>query len=388
MKTRGRLIGLKGKQVSKLERSNPLTFKLSNLEHSNPMKIGLIIYGSIDTVSGGYLYDRKLVESLRRRCDQVEIISLPWRNYAARLTDNFHFRLPHGFDLIIEDELNHPSLLSANASKHPCPVVSLVHNLHSLEPRAVWQNHFYRMIERSYLNSMDGFIFNSNTTRNAVQKLIGEQKLFIVANPPTDRFGLRLNENQIRARANESHPLRLLFLGNVIPLKGLHVLLEALRHPAFDFRLDVVGSLTVDLTSARKMQEKANTYGLSSKVFFHDILDNEPLIERFEHAQVMVMPSSYEGFGIAYLEGMGFGLPAIATTSGAASEFITDGENGYLIPPENSSVLADRLATLANDRELLSRISINALHRYQQQPKWEQTVDHIRNFLLQMINIK
>ena len=352
------------------------------------MKIGLIIYGSLDTMSGGYLYDRKLVESLRKRGDQVEVISLPQRNYAAYLLDNFYFRVPRGFDLIIEDELNHPSLLSANTGKHPCPVVSLVHNLHSLEPRSPWQNDLYRVVERSYLNSVDGFIFNSNTTCDAVQALIGGQKLFIVANPPTDRFGSRLNENQIYSRAKESNPLRLLFLGNVIPLKGLHVLLEALGDPTFDFRLDVVGSLTIDPAYAHKMQEKAKKYGLSSKVFFHGILDSEVLIERLEYARVMVVPSSYEGFGIAYLEGMGFGLPAIATASGAASEFITDGENGYLIPPENSSVLSDRLATLANDRELLARMSINALKRYQQQPSWEQTANRIRDFLLQMIITK
>jgi glycosyltransferase involved in cell wall biosynthesis len=351
------------------------------------MKIGLIIYGSLDTVSGGYLYDRKLVETLRKRGDQVEIITLPRRNYAAHLTDNFHFRLPRGFDLIIEDELNHLSLLSANRDK-PCPVISLVHNLHFLEPRSTWQNDLYRVIERSYLNSVDGFVFNSNTTRNAVQALIRDQKPFIIANPPTDRFWSRLNENQIRPRTNETNPLRLLFLGNVIPLKGLHVLLEALRHSAFDCRLDVVGSLNVNLAYARKMQEKANACGLSSKVFFHGILDAAPLIERLEYARVMVVPSSYEGFGIAYLEGMGFGLPAIATTSGAASEFITDGENGYLIPPENSLVLAERLTTLANDRELLARMSINALKRYQGQLTWEETVDCIRDFLLQMINTK
>jgi glycosyltransferase involved in cell wall biosynthesis len=352
------------------------------------MKIGLIIYGSLDTMSGGYLYDRKLVESLRKRGDQVEIISLPWGNYAANLTDNFHFRLPRGFDLIIEDELNHPSLLKANRQEHSYPIVSLVHNLHSLEPRSTWQNDLYRVVERSYLNSVDGFIFNSNTTCDAVQALIGEQKPFIVANPPTDRFGSHPNENQIYSRANEANSLRLLFLGNVIPLKGLHVVLEALRCLSFDYRLDIVGSLTVDPTYARKMQEKAKTYGLSSKVFFHGILDSEALIERFEYAQVMVMPSSYEGFGIAYLEGMGFGLPAIATTSGAASEYITDGENGCLIPPENASMLAERLTRLANDRELLARMSINALKRYQGQPTWEETMDSIRDFLLQMINTK
>ena len=349
------------------------------------MKIGLIIYGSLDTMSGGYLYDRKLIESLSKRGDQVEIISLPWRNYAAHLMDNFHFRLPRGFALIIEDELNHPSLLKANGQEHSYPVVSLIHNLHSLEPRSAWQNALYRVVERSYLNSVDGIIFNSNTTCDAVQALIGDQKPFIVANPPTDRFGSHLNENLIRTRANESNPLRLLFLGNVIPLKGLHVLLNALRYSAFDFRLDIVGSLTVDPTYARKMQEKVSAYGVSSKVFFHGILDNEPLIDRLEFAQVMVMPSSYEGFGIAYLEGMGFGLPAIGTTSGAASEFIMNGMNGYLIPPENSAVLAERLTTLANDRELLARMSINVLKRYQGQPTWEETADCIRDFLLDVI---
>ena len=87
------------------------------------MKLGLVIYGSLHTVSGGYLYDRKLVEYLRSQGDTVDVISLAWRNYAAHLTDNLHFRLPHvvasrrtgkqshddkSFDLLIQDELNHP----------------------------------------------------------------------------------------------------------------------------------------------------------------------------------------------------------------------------------------------------------------------------------------
>jgi len=58
------------------------------------MKLGFTIYGSLETLSGGYLYDRKLVEYLRSQGDAVEIISLPWRNYTAHLTDNLWFRLP------------------------------------------------------------------------------------------------------------------------------------------------------------------------------------------------------------------------------------------------------------------------------------------------------
>ena len=149
------------------------------------MKIGFVIYGSLDTLSGGYLYDRKLVEYLRAQGDGVEIISLPWRNYAAHLTDNFWLRLwnsgarsltrqhPQGtrpvglqrFDILIQDELNHPSLIAANRGKHPYPIISLVHHLRCSELRLQWQNAFYRVIEKKYLQSVNGFIFNSRTTQ-------------------------------------------------------------------------------------------------------------------------------------------------------------------------------------------------------------------------------
>src|ERR671924_67505 len=134
------------------------------------MHIGLIIYNSLDTLSGGYLYDRKLVESLRAQGDDVKIFSLPWRNYAAHLTDNFWFRLPtsSNLDLLIQDELNHPSLIAANAQKHPYPIISLVHHLRCSELRPRWQNIFYGWIEKKYLGSVDGFIFNSRTTQKVV----------------------------------------------------------------------------------------------------------------------------------------------------------------------------------------------------------------------------
>ena len=99
----------------------------------------------------------------------------------------------------------------------------------------------------------------------------------------------------------------------------------------------------------------------------------------------MVVPSSYEGFGIVYLEGMGFGLPAIGTTAGAAGEVIRHGENGYLIEPGNAEALAQVLHHLASDRELLLNLSLNALSRYREQPKWVDTAGRIREFLQEQI---
>lgn len=348
------------------------------------MKIGLIIYGSIDTLSGGYMYDRKLVEYLRAQGDTVEIISLPWRNYALHLTDNFSFKLPRELDILIQDELNHPSLLGANQGKHPYPIISLVHHLRCSELRPPWQNNFYRVIEKDYLQSVDGFIFNSQTTKGVVNELIINEKPSVVAYPPTDRFGEAIPEKEILER-NKSDELRILFLGNVMERKGLLTLLKAVSGQQSAVRVDVVGSLTSEPKYAKRIQSFIKDNNLSSFVFLHNALDNEPLKEKLQQAHLLIVPSSYEGFGIVYLEGMGFGLPAIGTTAGAAGEVIEHGKTGYLIEPNDSTSLAKHISTLAADRELLTQLSLNARKRYVQQPAWDETAAQIRTFLQAMI---
>jgi glycosyltransferase involved in cell wall biosynthesis len=364
------------------------------------MKIGFLIYGSLDTLSGGYLYDRKLVEYLRAQGDDVEIISLPWRNYAAHLTDNFWFRLwnPEArfwktrqqavglqkSDILIQDELNHPSLIAANRRPHPYPIVSLVHHLRCSELRPKWQNDFYRVIERKYLQSVDGFIFNSKTTQGVVNGLIGNGQSGMIAYPPTDRFGEAISEEEIRRRAT-SNELKILFVGNVIERKGLHILLEAVKSQKSKVKVDVIGSLTTDPAYAKQMQDFVMVDGLSSIVTFHGALNNEQLLEKLRQAHLLVVPSSYEGFGIVYLEGMCFGLPAIGTTAGAAGEIIEHGKTGYLIQPNDSAALATHISELASNRDLLTQLSFNARRRYTQQPAWNETAGQIRTFLQSLI---
>lgn len=348
------------------------------------MRIGFVIYSSLDTVSGGYLFDRKLVEYLRAHGDMVEVISLPWRNYAAHLTDNFRFRLPPDLDILIQDELNHPSLIAANAGRHPYPIVSLVHHLRCSELRPAWQNWLYRIVEKKYLQSVDGFIFNSKTTERVVSGIIENSKPSVIAYPPTDRFGDGITEKEIVERA-KSDELRILFLGNVIYRKGLHTLLEAVEGQKLKVRVDVVGSLSSEPSYARSVQEKVKASSLKSQVFFHGALDNDPLVEKLRQAHILVVPSSYEGFGIVYLEGMCFGLPAIGTSAGAAKEIIHDGDEGFLIEPQNADQLANRLKVLNEKRDVLVQMSLAARNRYLRQPRWEETAESIRRFLQGMV---
>lgn len=352
------------------------------------MYIGLLIYGSLDTVSGGYLYDRKLVEHLRAAGDEVELISLPWRSYPQHLTDNVNRKLLRrlqtaSFDVLLQDELNHPSLFQLNRPlRGRYPLVSIVHHLRCSERRPRWQNVLYRVVERRYLRGVDGFIFNSRTTRAAVEALIGRAPASAVAYPAGDRFPAPITSEQIETRANEAGPLRLLFLGNVIPRKGLHTLIAALaRLPRDDWELNVAGELTVEPGYVRRLQRQSAQAGLQGRIQWRGPLTEASLRAQLEHNQVLAVPSSYEGFGIAYLEGMAFGLPALATTAGAASEIITHDTDGFLVPPEDAAALAEAVRGLMKDRARLHRMSLAARQRFLRHPTWAESMAAIRAFL-------
>lgn len=352
------------------------------------MRVGLVIYGSLDTVSGGYLYDRQLMHYLEHQGDEVEIIALPWRGYFRHLTDNVSAdltrRMGGDFDVLLQDELNHPSLAWANRRlARRAPIISIVHHLRCSEARPRWRNALYRWVERRYLCSVDAFIYNSRTTRRAVEGLIGGERPHVVAYPGGDRFAhvdLTGRRTGVRSRPVRSGPLRLLFVGNLIPRKGLHVLLDALaRLSDVEWRLTVVGSAAADPVYARRL--RGRWPALAGRVTWRGGLPDAELAAEMAAAHVLVVPSSYEGFGIAYLEGMGFGLPAIATTAGAATELIDNGVNGYLIPPGDAAALAERIGELAADRERLVRMSAAARTRFARHPTWEQSTASIRAFL-------
>jgi hypothetical protein len=169
------------------------------------MKLGLVIYGSLATISGGYLFDRMLVEKLRKRGDSVEIISIPPRSYALNFADNLRDWHRSGLDLILQDELNHPSLFLANRRRHRVPLVTIVHHLRSSERRSACENAIYRSIERLYLNTVDGFIFNSEQTRRSVERLTGRAMPSVVATPGGDTGTTSVTLGRVRSLGRCAH---------------------------------------------------------------------------------------------------------------------------------------------------------------------------------------
>ncbi|MDQ7010888.1 MAG: glycosyltransferase family 4 protein, partial [Mariprofundaceae bacterium] len=296
----------------------------------------LIIYGSLETLSGGYYYDRQLVRVLRERGHRVRVFSLPGGSYPRQLQHAFspswrrQLRAAAGeIDAWIIDELCHPTLAWGMRTL-PGRKVVLVHHLRVSEQHPALWRPLYRFVERRFLRQAEAFLFNSHTTRESVKTLL-KQSLppSVVAWPAADRFQAAITPQFVQRRAHSPGPLRVLFIGNLIPRKGLDVLLQAMQYLAAEQAvLDVVGDARMDKKYAQRVQAAAAA--LQGRVRFHGRLENVHLQALLTQAHTLVVPSRYEGFGIVFMEGMAFGLPVIGSARGGAREILTPGEDGWL----------------------------------------------------------
>jgi len=349
------------------------------------MRVGLALYGSLDERSGGFRYDRKLVEGLRRAGDSVEVVELPWRAYPRGLLDNasptIRDRLRVDVDVMVQDELAHPSLVLANRDL-PYPIVSVVHHLRASEPRRL--SPLYRAVERRYLATVDGVVCNSAATRDAVASLGVDPGSTVVAPPAGDRFDPAVDDAEIRARANE-RPLRVAFVGNVEPRKGLDTLVEGVARADAAVDLTVVGR-AVDESHVEDVRRLVRERGLGDRVRFSGRLSDAALADVLRGSHVLAVPSRYEGFGIVYLEGMSFGLPAIASRAGGATETVTDGETGALVDPDDPAAVARALDGFAADPDRLAEMGRAARRRYERHPDWAESTARVRRLLAEVVD--
>ncbi|MCL7416398.1 MAG: glycosyltransferase family 4 protein [Halalkalicoccus sp.] len=345
------------------------------------MKVGLVVYGDLEPRSGGYRYDRRLVEGLRERGDRVDVISLPEtsraRSFAYNLSGRFVRALERPFDVLLQDELCHPSLVGLNRRlDREYPIVSIVHHLRASELSGL-SRHLSRELERAYLSTVDAVICNSRPTRSAVARLTSAPG--IIAWPGTDRFEGLPTDAEITARARRD-PFEVVFVGNLLPRKGLDTLLGALAGVERDWHLTVVGAAG-DPAYAAGVRDLVRREGLSERVEFTGWLDEGDLATRLGSAHLLAVPSTHEGFGIVYLEGMAFGLPALAAASGGASDLVSNEETGYLVAPGDQRAIARAVDRLATDRDRLAAMSLAARRRYERHPTWDAVVERVRAFL-------
>lgn len=347
------------------------------------MRIGLLLYGSLDTTTGGFRYDRRLVEALRAAGDDVTVHELPWYDYWPGLRAGCFGSPPSldQYDVVLQDELAHPTLWGWNRrSDAETPVVSIVHHLRASERWSALRRRLYRFVERRYLGTVDGVVTTSHATAESVRAL-GFDGPLSVQHPAGDRFAdaHTPTPRAVHRRAADG-PLQVVAVGSVVPRKNLDGLVAAVAGVA-DCELTVVGSRTADQEYAARLVEQVRNEGLDERVSFTGFLDDSALEAQLRAADVLAVPSHHEGFGIVYAEAMGFGVPVIASAAGGAGDIVTHGANGYLVEPDDTAGLERLLDRLATDRELVARLGTEAMARWNRLPSYRTTAAALRSFL-------
>jgi D-inositol-3-phosphate glycosyltransferase len=178
----------------------------------------------------------------------------------------------------------------------------------------------------------------------------------------------------------------ILFAGRVEPLKGIDTLLRAMslihtRRPDMleSVCVAIIGgdpwAETPDAEMAR-LKEMRTELGVENIVTFLGAKDQDMLPNYYAAAEMVVMPSHYESFGMVALEAMATGTPVIASEVGGLAFLVRDGENGFLVPSRDPEALAERIYTLLNDANCQKVLGRNA-QEYAQKYAWPEIVSRM-----------
>jgi D-inositol-3-phosphate glycosyltransferase len=166
-----------------------------------------------------------------------------------------------------------------------------------------------------------------------------------------------------------------LLVGRIEPLKGIDALIDATallleRHPHWRGNLTalVVGGNTEQERSRwnseqQRLDALRHERGITDSVVFVGAKPQDQLALYYSAADIVTMPSHYESFGMAALEGLASGRPVVATNAGGPALIVEDGISGLHVPPANPEVLADRLDVLLSDDALRFRTGRAARER-------------------------
>ena len=184
----------------------------------------------------------------------------------------------------------------------------------------------------------------------------------------------------------EAHQRMVLFVGRIEPLKGVDTLLRAMSclkfqsvlHPVY---LAIIGGepdadpdeMTAEMV---RLQQLCDDLCMGQTVIFLGKRAQDTLPYYYSAAEVLVMPSFYESFGMVALEAMACGTPVIASQVGGLAFLVRDGETGYHVPEGDPSALCDKLTLLLSDRELRERMGKCAAE-YAQGYNWEKIAAQI-----------
>ena len=355
---------------------------------SDGMQQLIFVYpGDLDSPTGGYAYDRRIVHGLRSLGWQIQLLGLgegypfPSSAQVEQAKEQLQ-RLTPGVPMVIDGLALGalPSLAAVIAERHP--LIALVHHPLAFEfGLSDSQIALLKQSETQALHHAVKVIANSPATARDLNRHYGVHldKIEVVL-PGTDRIHALVAKTQGNSgRLNE---VRLLSVGSIIPRKGFHHLIEALAPLAdLPWTLSIAGDTTRHPSAYEDLMADINRFHLEGRVKVLGAVSNEELESLYSQADVFVLASLFEGYGMVYAEAMAYGLPIIATTGGAIPETVPP-EAGLLVTPGDVPALTQALKAVIENESYRAHLSNGALQAAAQLPSWEMAVQRFASALL------
>lgn len=227
-------------------------------------------------------------------------------------------------------------------------------------------------VERSIAKGADLLISASDDERHILEESYGAdpKRIRVIAcGVDLRRFRALDRKAARRSLDNLNGKKIVLFVGRIEPAKGVELLLSAAaqldKEPPF--QLLIVGGDGTGNGEMKRLQSMAAGLGLDGGVSFLGPIEHDRLPLFYNAADVCVVPSHHESFGLVALEAMACGTPVIASDVGGLRVTVRDGETGYLIPHRAPRPFAERIASLLEDdvlRRSLGRTARQAVKRF------------------------
>jgi glycosyltransferase involved in cell wall biosynthesis len=349
--------------------------------------IALAAPGPLDARTGGYIYNQRITEGLRRQGWVVRTIELdasfPCPTAAAlhdagRLIADIPDETITLVDSLALGAL--PDVITREASR--LRIVALVHQ--PLIAAVGFDPDTHARLEdgeRRALKATALVVVTGRSTLPFMARYGVPRGQVVVVEPGTDR------PDVVGPMAGFGS-IELLCVGTVNQKKGHEILLEALALLRdLPWRLTCAGSLSRDPVTAQRVRDTLARLRLEDRVSLTDELDVQALDACYRRADVFVLATQQETYGMAVAEAVAHGLPVVATMVGAIPELVGN-DAGLLVPVGDTNALAKSLALVLSDADLRVRLAEGARVHRTRLPTWDEACRRMANALDRLCRAK
>jgi len=337
------------------------------------------IPGDLTTLTGGYIYDARVIGELEKSGYNVNHIALPSRfpfptPADMAMTFDLLSDIPDDCPVII-DGLAFGAMDPARVAKMKCPILALVHHPLSHENglRRTQAQQLYETEKQNLRHAAHIVVTSPHTATTLVSDFGVPNQNITIAVPGCD---------QPTTIGQPTQPPLILSVGNLVLRKGHDILLTALsKLTDLDWKCVIVGA-PLDPVCTSQLEALHRSLDLQSRVTFANGISPKSLQLFYQDASIFALATRYEGYGMVFNEALSYGVPSVSCDVGAVADTLPH-EASRLVPPDSPDEFANALRDVLSDQTLHQRLSQAAINAGADLPGWDKTADYVKSALSQ-----